>query len=145
MDEQTREAIGSIFDPYDEEAFGRDVVAKFPQLESSMSRAGLLIHDQMSILGKHLLAAVAAGDKREALRVCGFLAGVLRQPRAIPEIRTTVAISFVRREDMRRNQTGLDVMREMSSDVSQILEEQARQDRAGLTLDELLGSGTECP
>jgi hypothetical protein len=82
--------------PYDEEAFSREVVARWGHLSDSLAFDEGLVHTQMGHLG--LLCVARPGSAKAILQ---FLAEVAERDDATPEIRIAITESFLDWGDLR--------------------------------------------
>ncbi len=110
---------------YDEQAFSRDAIARFPGLPLVEDHG--LLHVQMSTLATAVREALEQGDQDLPGRIFEFLAEALGNPEATLEIENAIALSFVTVDELRSTPAGGRALRDMPKVIRDILlyEEQA--------------------
>jgi len=121
MDTPLPDDKGVLLEMYANEQFSRDVVETFPRLRDELEENAGLLHVQIATLATAVRSALTSGATEFPLRVCVFLDKALERPRAIPEIGTAVAISFVEAHEFRDTAAGRTVLKNMPDRVRQIL------------------------
>ena len=110
-----------LADVYGNTQFSAEAIARFPVLSSDLQDDAGLLHVQMGTLAGAVRGALERGETQLPLDVCAFLDGVLKNPRAISEIKNAVAISFVEAKEFRTSKAGLEVLDRMPVMVRDVL------------------------
>jgi hypothetical protein len=95
MDKELPDKHGLLLEMYDERAFSRDAIRKLSELAVELNAEKNLLHVQVAVLGNTVMSEARENSVRLSPKIFAFLEQVLLQPRAIPEIRNAILVSFV--------------------------------------------------
>ena len=121
MDKKEPGDQGETAKTYDEEAFSRDAIARFPALRSEFEEHVRLVDVQIAVLANSVRQALSDGRLDFIVEVCEFLGNAVRNPRSIPAISQSVAFTFVEAWEFRETPLGEQALQTMPAEIRKIL------------------------
>jgi hypothetical protein len=121
MDKELPDKHGLLLEMYDEHAFSKDAIREVPELAVELSAEENLLHVQVAVLGSTVLSEARGDSVRLSPKIFAFLEKVLLQPRAIPEIRNAIMVSFVEVAELHETDGGRRILQMMPPILKTIL------------------------
>jgi hypothetical protein len=121
MDKELPDKHGLLLEMYDERAFSKDAIREVPELALELSAEENLLHVQVAVLGSTVLSEARGDSVRLSPKIFAFLERVLLQPRAIPEIRNAIMVSFVEVSELQETDGGRRILEMMPPILTTIL------------------------
>ena len=121
MDQELPNNHGLLLEMYDERAFSRDAIRELPELAIELGAEKNLLHVQVAVLGNVVLLEARRSSVRLSPKIFAFLQQALLQPRAIPEIRNAISVSFVDISELNETDGAREVLQMMPPILKSIL------------------------